>query len=72
MTETFEAVVARAFGRPATTWAASERLLDPGGRLIYWAGASFDPSEEGLGEASVEVVASGVAKAGPLAIMARR
>jgi 16S rRNA (guanine527-N7)-methyltransferase len=68
----FEAVVARAFGPPAATWGASGRLLRPGGRLIYWAGASFDPVAEAPDGVSLEVMTSGVANTGPLVIMTPR
>lgn len=39
----FDVVLARGFAPPERTWAAAEPLLAPGGRLLYWAGASFDP-----------------------------
>ena len=68
----FDVCVARGFGGPAPSWAAAERLLRPGGRLLYWAGASFDPRDlptgarlEGLGDPALE-------SGGPIAIMARQ
>ena len=68
----FDVCVARGFGGPASSWVAAERLLRPGGRLLYWAGVSFDPRDlpegarlEGLGDPALE-------SGGPIAIMARQ
>ncbi len=66
----FDAVVARAFGDARTTWEAAAPLLREGGRLIYWAGQSWDPDHDAPPNASVHVVLTkALAKAGPLAIM---
>jgi 16S rRNA (guanine527-N7)-methyltransferase len=37
--------LARAFAPPQQAWATAERLLKAGGRLLYWAGASFEVSD---------------------------
>jgi 16S rRNA (guanine527-N7)-methyltransferase len=68
----FDVAAARAFGSVRVAWGAAEPLLRPGGRLVYWAGTRFDASAEAPQDIVVGVVASGVAKAGPLVIMARR
>ena len=71
--DTFDVCTARAFSAVVGTWTAAHRLLVPGGRLIYWAGASFDRATldglEGLGGVSVR---SGLADSGPLVIMTRQ
>jgi 16S rRNA (guanine527-N7)-methyltransferase len=68
----FDVCVARGFASAAATWKTAERLLHPAGRLLYWAGTSFDPGDvpegaklEGLGEPALE-------SGGPIAIMARQ
>ena len=66
-----DVVTARALGDASATWKATARLLTPGGRLIYWAGGTFDPELDRPSDASLELVTtSGVAMPGPLAIMA--
>ena len=68
----FDICVARGFAGPARSWEAAERLLRPDGRLLYWAGASFEAGEVaetarvlGLGEPALE-------SGGPIVIMARQ
>jgi 16S rRNA (guanine527-N7)-methyltransferase len=68
----FDVCLARGFGGPAASWSAAERLLRPDGRLLYWAGVSFDSDELpegarllGLGDPALE-------SGGPIAIMARQ
>ena len=64
-------VTARALGAASATWDATARLLTPGGRIIYWAGGTFDPARDRPHGASMELVTTaGVAMPGPLAIMA--
>ena len=44
----FDVALGRAFAGPAESWAAAEGLLQPVGRLVYWAGRSWaqrDPAE---------------------------
>ena len=65
-----DVVTARALGDAMATWEATSRLLRLGGRLIYWAGGTFDPGRDSPAGASVEVLpTSGVAMPGPLVIM---
>jgi 16S rRNA (guanine527-N7)-methyltransferase len=68
----FDVCVARGFAGAAATWETAERLLQPAGRLLYWAGASFEAGDfpegarlEGVGEPTLE-------SGGPIAIMARQ
>jgi len=63
--------LARAFKPAATAWAMAQPLLTPeGGKLIYWAGETFDPDADRPFGASVELFrAPALARSGPLAIM---
>ena len=75
--ETFRARVdvctARAFGPPAKSWEAAARILAPSGRLIYWAGASYDRAADlPEGVSATHFTASALARSGPLVIMARQ
>jgi 16S rRNA (guanine527-N7)-methyltransferase len=66
----FQVCVARAFSSAPASWKATERLLAPGGILVYWGGESFDPAvlaEEGVPwRLSTH---SDLARTGPLVIM---
>jgi 16S rRNA (guanine(527)-N(7))-methyltransferase RsmG len=66
--------LARAFKPAATAWAMAEPLLDhDAGRLIYWAGDTFDPASDRPSGASVELFHTpALARSGPLAIMTRQ
>jgi 16S rRNA (guanine527-N7)-methyltransferase len=69
----FDVCTARAFGDAGTTWSVVEPLLSPGGRLLYWAGSSFDVSGTAVPGAHLEVsAAAAVAGSGPLVIMTRQ
>jgi len=63
--------LARAFKPAATAWAMAAPLLAPdGGRLIYWAGETFEPDSDGPSGASVALFRTpALARSGPLAIM---
>ena len=63
--------LARAFKPAATAWAMAAPLLAPeGGRLIYWAGETFDPATDRPSGASVALFRTpALARSGPLAIM---
>jgi 16S rRNA (guanine527-N7)-methyltransferase len=70
--EPVDVCLARAFKPADVAWSLAERLLKPEGRLIYWAGASFDP-ERLRAHADVRLFpTSALARSGPLAIMARQ
>ncbi|MGZ5298828.1 MAG: 16S rRNA (guanine(527)-N(7))-methyltransferase RsmG [Actinomycetota bacterium] len=62
----------RAFARVGVAWRAAERLLLPGGRLIYFAGERFDRSELPEDAKSTLVRTSALARSGPLVIMSRQ
>jgi 16S rRNA (guanine527-N7)-methyltransferase len=69
----FAACTARAFADASDSWKAASRILEPGGFLIYWAGASFDPAADAPDDVSMQLFhASGLERAGPLVIMARQ
>jgi 16S rRNA (guanine527-N7)-methyltransferase len=62
----------RAFARVDVAWRAADRLLIPGGRLVYFAGVSFDRSELPGDTTSTMVTTSALARSGPLVIMRRQ
>ena len=68
----FEACLARGFADAASTWKVARPILATNGRLLYWAGGSFDLSAvppgariEHIGEPTLE-------SGGPIVIMGRR
>lgn len=67
-----EACTARAFAPAPKSWAAAEPLLGPSGRLIYWAGATFDIVRDVPTGVSASLFRSALARSGPLVIMARQ
>jgi 16S rRNA (guanine527-N7)-methyltransferase len=70
---TFDVCLARALAEPRKAWALADRVLRPGGRLLYWAGRRFDPSTGTPEGVVVSVRATpGLADAGPIAIMTRQ
>jgi 16S rRNA (guanine527-N7)-methyltransferase len=66
-----DACLARAFADPATSWRAADPLLVPDGRLIYFGGQGFDRSQL-PNDLTVSLVASTLARSGPLVIMSRQ
>ena len=62
----------RAFARVGVAWRAADRLLAPGGKLVYFAGERFDRSELPDDAASTLVTTSALARSGPLVIMSRQ
>jgi len=69
----FDVCVARAFSSAAGTWRVAEPLLEPGGTLIYWAGAGFGSTEiDELGVVWRVSTRSDLADPGPLVIMGRQ
>lgn len=68
-----DACLARAFRDARGSWAVARLLLKPAGRLIYFAGASFDPGRDLPPEAAATVLpTSPLANAGPLVIMTQQ
>ena len=71
--ERVDVCTARAFGPPGRSWEAAERLLPPEGRLLYWAGASYDRATDlPDGVSAAHFTTSALARSGPLVIMARQ
>ena len=71
--EHVDVCTARAFGPPARSWEAAERVLSPTGRLLYWAGASYDEATDvPNGVSATHFTTPGLARSGPLVIMARQ
>src|SRR3712207_388482 len=69
----FDVCTARAFAHAAQTWSLAERLLVPRGRLLYWAGRTFDPSATAVPGAVIQVSGDAeVAGSGPVVIMTRQ
>lgn len=73
VSERVDACLARAFGRPETTWKIGSRLLKPRGRLIYYAGRSWDESSQArLGTVGAKARVCAVARSswqGPIVVM---
>jgi 16S rRNA (guanine527-N7)-methyltransferase len=62
--------LARAFKPARASWTVASALLAPGGRLIYWAGESFDPQIDVPEGVAVELFRTpALARSGALAIM---
>lgn len=68
----FDICLARGFAGPAATWEAADRALREDGRLLYWAGRSFDPSAIPPGARLEELGEPGLESGGPIVIMARQ
>lgn len=62
----------RAFARVGVAWGAADRLLLPGGRLVYFAGERFDRAELPEDAVSTLVTTSALARSGPLVIMSQQ
>jgi 16S rRNA (guanine527-N7)-methyltransferase len=64
---------ARAFKDAVTSWKVAAPLLEPGGRLVYFAGAAFDPARDLPAEVPWSILpTSSLARSGPLVIMTRQ
>jgi 16S rRNA (guanine527-N7)-methyltransferase len=72
LSEPVDICFSRAFARVGIAWRAADRLLVPGGRLVYFAGERFDPSDLPEDAASTLVTTSALARSGPLVIMSRQ
>ncbi len=62
----------RAFARVGVAWRAADRILTPGGRLIYFAGERFDSADLPRGVVSTLMTTPALARSGPLVIMSRQ
>jgi len=73
LTGPFDVCLSRAFAEPARAWAVAESLLSQGGKLLFWAGRSFDVTSGTPGGARISVsTAPELADAGPVVIMTRQ
>ena len=73
LTGPFDVCLSRAFAEPARAWAVAESLLSQGGKLLFWAGRSFDVTSGTPGRARISVsTAPELADAGPVVIMTRQ
>lgn len=71
LSDRVDVCLARAFADAPASWRVADPLLVPNGRLVYFAGQRFERSQlpKGLG---VSLVASTLARSGPLVIMSRQ
>jgi 16S rRNA (guanine527-N7)-methyltransferase len=76
VTEPADICFARALADAAASWRAADKLLRPGGRLVYFAGSSFDAGADvpiGVRAHILDRVAPvPLARGGPLVIMSRQ
>ena len=69
----FDGCLSRAFADVDRAWTIAERLLSPTGKLVFWAGRSFDGRVGVPAGARMSVSAApGLADAGPIVIMNRQ
>ena len=68
----FDVAFARGFGDASRSWGAADRVLVPGGRLVYWAGRSFRRDDEPPGARVIHVLEPPLESGGPVVIMARQ
>ncbi|HEX5937923.1 MAG TPA: 16S rRNA (guanine(527)-N(7))-methyltransferase RsmG [Actinomycetota bacterium] len=68
----FDACLARGFADAAGTWETAHPLLAANGRLLYWAGRSFDPADVPEGARTVGVGEPALESGGPIVIMTRQ
>jgi 16S rRNA (guanine527-N7)-methyltransferase len=73
LTGPFDVCLSRAFAEPARAWTVAESLLSQSGKLLFWAGRSFDVTSGTPGGARISVsTAPELADAGPVVIMTRQ
>ncbi len=73
LTGPFDVCLSRAFAEPARAWAVAESLLSQTGKLLFWAGRSFDVTSGTPGGAHISVsTVPELADAGPVVIMTRQ
>jgi 16S rRNA G527 N7-methylase RsmG len=73
LTGPFDGCLSRAFAEADRAWTIAERLLSPTGKLLFWAGRSFDVGAGVPAGARMSVSAApGLADAGPVVIMSRQ
>jgi 16S rRNA (guanine527-N7)-methyltransferase len=72
LSEPVDVCFSRAFARVDVAWRAAERLLTPGGRLVYFAGERFETVDLPRDTVSTLVRTPALARSGPLVIMSRQ
>ncbi len=70
--EPVDVVFARALAPSGRSWELAEPLLRPEGRLVYFAGAGFDPHVDLPVGVDATIVFGSLAPSGPLVIMTRQ
>jgi 16S rRNA (guanine527-N7)-methyltransferase len=68
----FDVCLARAFGDALSTWVIARDLLDPLGKLIYWAGKTFGVDDEPPDARVRPVEDATLETGGPIVIMTRQ
>ena len=69
----YDVCLSRAFADLDGAWTIAERLLSPTGKLLFWAGRTFDAAAEAPARASISVSpAPRLADAGAVVIMSRQ
>lgn len=68
----FDVAFARGFGDASRSWGVADRVLVPGGRLVYWAGRSFRRGDEPPAARVIQVLEPPLESGGPVVIMARQ
>jgi 16S rRNA (guanine527-N7)-methyltransferase len=68
----FDVCLARAFGDALSTWVIARDLLDPLGKLIYWAGKTFGVDDEPPDARARPVEDATLETGGPIVIMTRQ
>ena len=68
----FDACLARGFADASGSWEGAHPLLASNGRLLYWAGLSFDLADVPSGARVEQVVEPTLESGGPIVIMTRR
>jgi 16S rRNA (guanine527-N7)-methyltransferase len=69
---TVDLCLARAFGSPTKSWIQAQRLLSSRGRLLYWAGTSFELREAPAGVRCEVFPSVALARSGPLVMMCQQ
>lgn len=72
LTGPFDVCLARAFANASASWEAAERVLGPGGYLLYWAGTTFKVSDVPRDVEADVRPPSTLANAGPIVMMSRQ
>lgn len=69
----FDVALARGFGDPRASWRSARQVLLEHGRLLYWAGSSFDAAADAPSGVRVDVGdLPDLESRGPIVIMARQ